>query len=171
MNRLLTPLALSLALLLPAAGCFNPRQSDCFVWDIADFPDRPAVQVIALYLPNRLFDLLDLVHAGVAVGPSLGIEFQATRALRYEWARGATLGVGWFGRYGEWRQASAYGRDTFGIEDSTDDLDLAWHTPFWDLSIAIHPLVGQIYLGIAPFDELVDLLLGLTTFDLKGDDW
>lgn len=161
----------ALACLLGSIGCYNPRQSDCFVWDIAEFPDRPAAEVIALYLPNRLFDLLDLVHAGVAVGPSLGIEAQATGAVRYEWAKGATFGVGWFGRAGEWRQMSVYERDTFGIEDSTDALDLAWHIPYWDIGLQLHVLAGQVYVGIAPFDELVDLFLGLSTFDLKGDDW
>lgn len=165
--RLLVPLLACVA----SAGCYNPRKSDCFVWDVAAFPTRPAPEVVALYLPNRIFDVLDLVHFGAAVGPALGVEVQATRALRYEWARGATLGLGWFGRAGEWRQASVYARDTFGLEDSTDDLDLAWHVPYWDVSLQLHVLVGQVYVGVAPFDELVDLVVGLTTFDLKGDDW
>ncbi len=152
------------------AACFNPRQSDAFVWDVASFPIENTSHVAWLYLPNRVFDVLDLVHFGAGVGPAIGIEMQATRFARFRWSRGATVGLGWFGRYGQTLQIATFDRYP-GFDDEDELTKTAWWTPKYDVSIQLHALVGHVYVGIAPFDELVDLILGFTTYDLKGDDW
>lgn len=161
-----------LACLCATAACYSPRELDLFTGDIVGFPDASAGRIAALYLPNRLVDLLDLVHFGVGVGPCIGVDLQATRYLRLEAARGASLGLGWFGRRGQWYQAAVYTGHTFTREWETNDRMLeAFHIPLWDLGIQVHLLAGHAYLGIAPLDEGLDLLAGLLTFDLKGDDW
>lgn len=158
------------------AACANPRQSDAFAGDRSGFPVRsveaPLALDILLYLPNRLLDVLDLVHAGVALGPAIGVDAQLTRYLRVEAARGATMGFGWFGRAGQPLQAATYTGATFGESDDPADVaKIAWRVPRWDLGIGLHVLAGNVYLGIAPLDEGVDLLVGLVAYDLKGDDF
>ena len=159
-------------LALLQVGCYSPREADLFVGDLAGFPVESGTRAAWLYLPNRVVDLLDLVHAGVGVGPCIGIDLQATRYLRLELARGASLGLGWFGRFGQSYQAAVYDGHTFTREWETNDrMKEAFHIPKWDVGVQLHALAGHAYVGVAPFDEGLDFLLGLTTYDLKGDDF
>jgi hypothetical protein len=45
-----------------------------------------------------------------------------------------------------------------------------WRFPRWDIGVHYHALLDHIYGGIA-IDELVDFLVGWSTFDLKLDDF
>ena len=42
---------------------------------------RPVIIDILLYVPNRVLDALDIVRAGVSVGPGIGVDLTATEAL------------------------------------------------------------------------------------------
>ena len=165
---------LAAALLVAAlcTACVNTRLSDTFVGDEAGFSPHSPGHTALMYLPNRVVDVLDLAHVGVAFGPSLGLEAQATRALRFESASGTTMGLGWFGRGGEPFQATTYERNFFGPDEPPVAYDESvWHTPYWDLSVHLHLLLVTVYVGVAPLDEGCDLITGLFTFDLKGDDF
>jgi len=45
-----------------------------------------------------------------------------------------------------------------------------WRFPRWDVGVHYHALLDHVYLGFAP-DEILDFLVGFTTFDLKRDDY
>ncbi|MBI4878389.1 MAG: hypothetical protein HY812_01835 [Planctomycetes bacterium] len=38
------------------------------------------------------------------------------------------------------------------------------------IGLYAHFIIDQVYIGIAP-EEILDFVVGLSTFDLKGDDW
>lgn len=173
MDRRPALLVALLAALVPACvSTVDTRMSDAFVGDEAGFSPHDAGTTALLYIPNRVVDALDLAHVGLAFGPALGLEAQVTRALRFEQAAGTTFGLGWFGRGGEPLQAGSYERRFLGPSEPPPTYEeRIWHTPFWDVSLHLHLFFVTVYVGVAPLDEGFDLLTGLFTYDLKGDDY
>jgi hypothetical protein len=53
-----------------------------------------AARRIALYLPDRLLDVLDLLTLRLSVGPQFGFRARATHALRADLYAGTTVGAG-----------------------------------------------------------------------------
>lgn len=166
--------ALFFATLLPAltSGCQNADIADSFVSEEAGWSKRSVPATIALYIPNRIVDTLDLIHLGVGVGPGLGVGLHATREGYLLADAGANAGIGWLGRYarpyryGLYVRARAAGFEPPGrLPDSVD-----WYIPRWDISLFADALFVQVYFGLAP-DEFVDFFAGWSTYDLKGDDW
>ncbi len=157
---------------LLTTSCVNTRLSDTFVGDEAGFSRHSAGYTALMYIPNRVVDAVDLAHVGVAFGPALGLEAQATRALRFESASGSTVGLGWFGRGGESIQATSYEKNFFGPPEPSPSYEQRiWHTPYWDFALHLHLGIVTVYVGVAPLDEAFDLVTGIFTYDLKGDDF
>jgi hypothetical protein len=150
----------------------DPKASDAFVGEFAGWPNQGFGKGVAVYLPNRLMDVVDIVHLGVGFGPGAGVELHPTRYLRIGAGAGIEDGVAWFGRMGSPFSGGHYARASFGPLDAqeTTDMDLRWRIPKWDLGIWLHVYVWEAYIGIAP-EEIFDLLLGFSTFDLKDDDY
>jgi len=170
MPRRLLPLLL---LGLACASCqTDPKGSDAFIGDHAGWPNEGFGKGVAMYLPNRILDLLDIVHVGVGFGPGAGIMLQVTRPLRVGAGAGIEDGVAWFGRMGEPFSGGHYAMAAFGPFDAqeTTDVVLRWRVPFWDVGVWAQIYLGEAYLGIAP-DEIVDFIVGFTTYDMKDDDY
>ncbi len=159
-------------LLLVLAGCHAPEKSDAFFADDPGWSKRGAGATIGLYLPNRLIDLVDIVHVGYGVGPGIGLGVHFTRYGRLLAVVGVDVGIGWFGRYARPYQCAVYTRAAVGPKEAVTlrDRNRFWHVPQWDIGLYAHFLIVQEYLGIAP-EENVDFVVGLSTFDLKDDDW
>lgn len=170
----------SLALAAAVSGCaFNPPKSDAFVAPDAGFSDLPADHVVAMYLPNRIVDALDIVHFGVGVGPGIGLELHPTRYARLGADAAASFGWGWFGRAGMPWQGAVYTRSAAGLTESlhtetghgreSNDPSWLWRFPMHDVGAYADLVLVQGYLAFAP-DELIDFVTGLATYDWKRDD-
>lgn len=181
MNKALTlPLLLSclgLALLAtnPAAladgGAENALQaSPNQPWgDVEKIPDDPEVpwwEQTLLWVPNRLLDLVDLVHVDVGAGPTFGA---VARVTKYGQAGFRTVApfsvrVGSFGREVPVKVESA---SEFGVGPAfKQSPDRKVCTS--ELGLGLDLVVGA-YVGIC-FDELVDFAGGIFFLDPKGDD-
>jgi len=166
-------LPLLLVLGLACTSCqTDPKGSDAFVSQYAGFPDEGFGKGLALYVPNRIIDLFDIVHVGVGFGPGFGLMLQVTRPLRIGAGAGIQDGVGWFGRMGAPFSGGHYAVAAFGPFDAqeTTDVVMRWRVPYWDVGAWAQFYLGEAYFGIAP-DEIVDFIVGFTTYDMKDDDY
>jgi hypothetical protein len=150
----------------------DPKGSDAFVSHYAGWPNQGFIKGVGVYLPNRLMDVIDVVHVGVGFGPGAGVEVHPTRYLRLGAGAGIEDGVAWFGRMGQPFSGGHYARASLGPLDAqeTTDQELRWRIPRWDFGVWLHVYVWEAYLGIAP-DEILDFIVGISTFDLKDDDY
>jgi len=158
--------------LLTLCSCHAPEKADAFVAPDAGWSKQNGWTTAALYLPNRLIDLLDIVHIGIGVGPGFGLGVHFTRYGRLIAVTGVDAGIGWLGRFVRPTQAAIYAFAAAGPTEAlaSPNPDGLWHIPKWDLGLIAHDLLVFAYLGVAP-DELVDFLVGWSTYDLKRDDW
>ena len=162
----------TITVLLNCSGCaINQLKSDAFVTAHPRFPQNP-VRAVLLYIPNRLVDVLDVVHFGYGVGPGFGFEIHPTRFARLGAVDSIDVGFAWLGRFGNPVQQGLHARATISVLEAkyVPRWSKVWRFPQWDVGIYYHALFDQIYIAIAP-DEIVDLIVGFSTFDLKGDDW
>jgi hypothetical protein len=166
-------LPLLLVLSVTCTSCqTDPKGSDAFIGERAGWPTESFGRTLALYLPNRIIDLVDIVHVGAGFGPGFGVMLQATRPLRIGAGAGMQDGVGWFGRMGAPFSSGHYAVAAFGPYDAqeTTDVVLRWRAPYWDFAVWAQFYLGEVYFGVAP-DEIVDFIVGLTTYDMKDDDY
>jgi hypothetical protein len=155
----------------------NAAMADTFAHSDARFPDD-AGRAVLLYIPNRLVDLLDIVHVGVGLGFGLGIELHPTRHARVGAVLSEDAGVAWLGRFTSPWQAASSARVTVGEFEAGVPFPLfrpryagvLWRPPVWDVGAHAYCGLVNAYAAIAP-DEIVDFFAGLTTFDPKKDDW
>jgi hypothetical protein len=126
---------------------------------------------LLLYIPNRLLDLLDVLHLGYGLGPGLGAELRFTRHGRLGAVAGGDVGLAWLGRWTSPLECAAYARASLGSQDvvAQSSIGERWRYPRWDIGFSVFALVEARYIAIAP-DEIVDFLVGFSTYDTKGDD-
>lgn len=139
----------------------------------ADSDGGGFVRGVLLYIPNRVFDVLDIVRARLRVGPGLALSLRATDL--------ADLYVGgytsiWAGIPGPRAEPSI--NWPFGIEGRAGlelgPADIAAEAgdpdygPF-EFGLGVQLLIIGADIGIEPF-EILDFALGLLTFDPSGDD-
>ncbi|MCI0589980.1 MAG: hypothetical protein L0323_24470 [Planctomycetes bacterium] len=138
---------------------------------MAGFGSASLGERLLLYVPNRLLDLLDVLHLGYGVGPGLGVEFHFTRHGRLGAVAGGDVGLAWLGRWTSPVECAAYARASLGTRETIAESSLGerWRYPRWDVGYSVFALVGVAYAAIAP-DEIVDFLVGFSTYDTKGDD-
>lgn len=169
MNRCLP---LLLTAILSAAACHTPERADAFIADDAGWSKRGATGTILLYIPNRIVDLLDIVHVGVGIGPGIGLGLHFTRYGRLWAAAGVDLGIGWVGRYAKPYEMAIYYFAAAGPVEAKPrtEKNHYMHIPKWDIGAYLHGSLADAYAGVAP-DEILDFLVGWSTYDTKGDDW
>lgn len=156
-------------LLLLAAGCHAAPSRRA-----APSPrDEGAGHAVLWYLPNRLFDLGDVVRARLRLGPGLALGLRATRHLDLHLGAEASAWIGLPGPRGEpavnlpggveWRTGPF---NVFGIDDYPE---VRPYDAPWQLGLGAHLLLVGVDLALAP-TEAWDALVGLAAFDPKGDD-
>ena len=183
-------LTLGLAVMLSAGGAAMAAP--------AAYRSNPEVNIgekLALYIPNRLIDALDLFSVNLGVGPIVEIQMMGTRAV---WG-GAGIGMAWKAYKGYNRQ---YGFGTeqgwywsfvvvsgeeYGVVNNTSLVKKYFEhrdgfpTPdrwpynyfdgardYWQIGGSLGCLVtGDLY--IHPV-EWFDFALGFLLIDVKGDD-
>lgn len=166
----------ALALPLPAAGVPAEAQAEA---PEAAGPEgsgagRSALHHVLLYLPNRVFDALDVVRARVRVGPGLALDARATRAVALFLGSYGTVYAGLPGPRGEARVPLPVGIETdAGIQAGlakarTGDALGPGYGPA-EIGVGVQAALVGIDLGVEPL-ELLDLVTGLVFVDLRGDD-
>lgn len=164
------PLVALVVLAAAVAGCANPQMADAFVVD-AEFSEGGVLTTVLLYIPNRLIDILDIVHVGYGVGPGFGLDIHLTRYARLDAVAGVDVGIAWLGRHTDPFQYAAYARAGASVAQVPEPPhENMWRFPQWDIGIYAHALLDQAYVAVAP-DEILDFFAGLITLDLKHDDF
>ncbi len=131
---------------------------------------------LAFWIPNRVFDVLDLVRLRVRLGPGFTIGVRATELADVNIGAHATLFVGLRGPRSTPQIPWPVGLETFaGAEVSVADLgtDEDKHGPQYgplEIGLGFQAVVIGLDIGVEPYDAL-DLVLGILTLDPKGDDF
>jgi hypothetical protein len=131
---------------------------------------------LLLYLPNRVFDVFDLVRARVRVGPGLGVGVRATEVADLNLGTYSTLYAGLPGPRGKPRIPWPVGLEVYaGAELSVADASTeeSRFSPSYgpaEVGLGFQAALVGLDLGIEPWD-LVDLALGFVLLDPNGDDF
>jgi hypothetical protein len=131
---------------------------------------------LLFYVPNRIFDVFDLVRARVRVGPGLAVGIRATELADLNLGAYTTLYAGLPGPRGKPRIPLPVGVEVYaGAEVSVVDVSTE-EGPFSpsygpaEIGLGFQAAVLGLDLGIEPWD-FVDLVLGLVLLDPNGDDF
>jgi hypothetical protein len=141
-----------------------------------DDEDRKGlVHRLVFYIPNRVFDVFDIVRARLRFGPGFAVGARATDI--------ADVNVGfytsfWIGLHGPRLKPSIpwpVGIESFaGAEVSVIEADVEpgggpGYGPF-EFGAGVQVALLGIDIGVEPL-EVLDLIVGLVTIDLVGDDY
>jgi hypothetical protein len=150
---------------------------------------------IALYLPDRVLDLLDIVSFDVHVGLGVYANVHVTRAMQFGAGARGVAGIGWHdqrslglelqGEAGLWALAfasEAYGglltgtsgvvaggQGLTGLVEPTD-MVFQEYRDYWAVGAGVTLLVVGVDVDLHPV-ELADALVGFTTIDFLHDDF
>jgi hypothetical protein len=131
---------------------------------------------VLMYIPNRIFDVLDLARARVRVGPGFTVQARATQALDVVLGAHATVFAGIPGPRGRPRINLPIGVETFaGAEISVagDSTEEGWSKPYYgpmEVGAGFQAAIIGLDVGIDPL-EIFDLVAGILFFDPLGDDY
>ena len=133
------------------------------------------IGAIVFYVPNRVFDLMDIVRLRFRVGPGISAGVRCTRPLSAFVGLHSTVFVGLPGPRGPKRINRIpfpFGLDLrAGAQVSLADASSG--TPYYDpleVGFEVQPLLVGVNVGIGVF-EIFDFFTGLVFIDLVGDDF
>lgn len=131
---------------------------------------------LLLWIPNRVFDVLDIVRARVRVGPGFAIGARATQVLG---AEAGFYSAVWVGVPGprltpeiNWPvgvEAVAKAGATIVGADATVGADAGVAYGYGEIGVGFQAAIVGLDLGVDVV-EVADLVVGLLTFDITGDD-
>lgn len=149
---------LAAALLLPVPGL----QARC---------SAASSHPILMYVPNRIFDLLDIFRIRVRVGPGIAVGVRATKPGSIFFGSYETVFAGLPGPRGEADIPVPAGLEVRGgVQASV--LDLSNQGPYYDpleIGLEVQPLIAGVNIGIGLF-EIVDFATGFLFIDFPNDD-
>lgn len=131
---------------------------------------------VLMYIPNRLFDVLDLVRVRVRVGPGFTVQARVTEAVDMVLGAHATVFAGIPGPRGRPRVNLPVGVETFaGAELSVagDKSEEGWSKPYYgplEVGAGFQAAIIGLDVGIDPL-EILDFAGGILFLDLKDDDY
>lgn len=133
---------------------------------------RSAGHVILLWLPNRIFDVLDIVRARVKVGPGIGFTVRATELADVKLGAWTAAWIGLRGPRMEPRIPWPVGVETYAgagvsVVEAESDEQLYGHGEF---GVGLHAALVGVDVGVDLL-ELGDFVLGLVTIDIGDDDY
>lgn len=154
------------------------------------------LEKVALYIPNRVLDVLDVFTLNLGVGPTIRGELRATHAVQFGGGfgytakvikdvnrqYGAALQEGWswyfpgvgsenIERRDQTRWIKNFYRETYGFANVADDY-YNYHDgarDYWEFGGTLGLFLIEVDLSVHPI-ECVDAVLGLILIDIKGDD-
>jgi hypothetical protein len=129
---------------------------------------------ILLYIPNRVADFAEIMRFGFNFGPGIGIDAEATGALRAAAMTRASAGIGYQGLR---HSPVSLGVQTYVAVGPFEpdiplmpDLDLEWYRSKADLRLEPHLGIIGAHAAIDLF-AIADFFAGIVGIDLEGDDW
>ena len=132
------------------------------------------MMTILLYIPNRVADFAEIVRFGINVGPGVGIDAEATSALRAAAMARFSVGVGYQGLR---HMPFTIGSDTYVAVGPFEpdiplmpDLDMDWYRSKGDIRLEPHLAIIGAH-GAIDLWAIADFFAGLLTIDLEEDDW
>lgn len=138
--------------------------------------ERPGLgHTVLFYIPNRIFDVFDIVRARLRLGPGFGIGLQTTRLFgaHADWYTAFWLGLPGprlepalpipFGTEAVMKASVTFLRD-WGLGTAGDRL-----YGYGEFEVEAQFIILGADVGVDPW-EFVDLVLGLITLDPVGDD-
>jgi hypothetical protein len=130
------------------------------------------IKSIVFYIPNRVFDLMDIVRLRVRVGPGISAGVRLTRPLSAFVGLHSTVFIGLPGPRGSKKLPLPVGLDLrAGAQVSVADASSG--TPYYDpleVGFEVQPLLVGVNFGVGGF-EILDFLAGLVFIDLQDDDF
>ena len=173
-TTILTTLGVAL-LFVASAGTAQAQASEPPSEDSTSAEPRPERRPVLFYIPNRIFDALDILRLRVRIGPGVAVGARATELVDAEIGAYTSIFVGVPGPRGRPRANLPLGVETFtGIEVSVvggDSENSADGPNYGALEIGAGfqaALVGLEF-GIDP-GEMMDFVTSLLFIDLAGDD-
>ncbi len=127
---------------------------------------------IALYLPNRIIDAVDIIHLGFGLDAGLLLDLRITRWGQLALLGGATAGWAWDGRDHDPNIHTAYWTAAFGPWRTGSGVGHGMPVQDWEIAYA-----GPFILGIGTgkiavdLSEILDFALGVFFIDILEDDY
>jgi hypothetical protein len=167
--------SVSIVLFAAVASAEEPAQAPATPPTNGAEPERERMNPVLMYLPNRLFDLFDMVRLRARVGPGFALSARATEALDATLGGYTSIYVGLPGPRHEPRIPWPLGIENFaGVEVSVvgSSEEDPYEPKFGNLEVGAgtHLLLVGLDVGVDP-GEVVDFVLGLVTVDFKKDDY
>ena len=128
---------------------------------------------LLFYIPNRIFDVFDLVRARVRIGAGLAVDARVTRYGDFFAGSYGTLFVGIHGPRTKPRIPWPIGFEARAGIEATAVADVATQGPsygYGEVGAGFQAAIIGIDVGVDPV-EILDLLLGFFFIDLTGDDF
>jgi hypothetical protein len=136
--------------------------------------NRSVPEVILFYVPNRVFDVLDIVRLRARVGPGVAARVRATEGLDVGLGSYAAVFAGLPGPREEVELPLPLGFESYaGIEVGADAAVSSPNDPEYtetEFGVSIQALLAGVDIGVDPI-EVVDVVTGLALIDLRGDDF
>lgn len=152
------------------------QETDDFGQPTGDARERKSVaHQIVLWIPNRLFDALDIVRLRARLGPGLSLSVRATDYVDVFAGAHVALYVGLPGPRGKPSLNLPIGAESnVGVEVSVFDAaaSIPYMNPTYgktEFGVGVHALVIGVDVGFDPV-ELVDFITGILFIDIRHDD-
>jgi hypothetical protein len=174
MLRICVALCLGALLLLePAAASADESKDDQIIKNVRE--DRGIGEVLLFYVPNRVFDAVDLLRIRGRVGPGVAVRARATEGVDVGIGSYASIYAGLPGPRNAVEVPLPIGAETYsGIELGPGDAEVdGGYSPDYsptEIGASVHVLLAGIDIGVDPIEAL-DLLTGFLLIDLRGDDF
>ncbi len=129
-------------------------------------------KAIVCYIPNRVFDLVDIVRFRVRVGPGISAGVRATRPLSAFLGMHSSVFIGLPGPRGKAKFPLPVGFDLrSGAQASVADVSAGgpYYGPL-EVGGELQLLLVGLNVGVGVW-EIVDFVTGFVGFDLQGDDF
>lgn len=192
MNRINKSSALWLTLGLLAGGAAQPALADSAssgqsvttqttttqttVTQTSQTDETPRKHPILMYVPNRVFDVLDIVRARVRIGPGLSVGARVASIVTIFVGGHSTAYVGLPGPRGKPEVSLPFGlEDNSGpaLAPTKESQEETGKRPYYgpvEIGAEAQAAIVGVNVGVEPLEAL-DFLAGILVIDLKGDDF
>lgn len=167
-------LAFIAILTMAAATTFAQQESPAAQPAAAPAKERERYPILC-YIPNRIFDVLDILRVRVRIGPGFSIGARATEAVDLFFGAHKTFYLGLRGSRGKAEIPWPAGLECnqgleFSVADDTaEDVDKPVTDPL-EVGVETQLLLVGVNVSVETL-EILDLVTGLLFIDLRDDDF
>jgi hypothetical protein len=162
---------------IACAPCFAETTAEKTPTDEKKKPaheQHSAIHKVALYIPNVILDLFDVVRLRVRVGPGIAADVRATELASVFVGSYDSVYVGLPGPRNRPKPKLPIGfENRHGVQvsviDGTAEGNFGPDYGPTEIGVGVHLLIIGLDVGVEPL-ELLDFVTGLVFIDLRGDD-